>query len=183
MGRPERSPAGAKRSVSISVLVGLVLVPLSAYAATILVGDRTPAESEASIPAPVATSAIVTDFATQTASAADLEAACGDAGLGMVSAETSGSIGGIEQAALDALREICAQEGMPLPGKAVSPPITQTVVLADNGPAPRVGSEVEWEVEYDDDWDDDDWDDDDWDDDDRDDDDRDDDDRDDEDDD
>ena len=165
MGRPERSPAGAKRSVSISVLVGLALVPLSAYAATVLVGDRIPAEPGASISAPADTP--VTGFATQTASAADLEAACGDAGLGMVAAETGGAIGDTEQAALDALREICAQQGMPLPGKAEPPPITQTVVLADNGPAPTVGSEVEWEVDYDDDWDDDrdddrddDWDDD-----------------------
>ena len=151
MGRPDRAPAGAKRSVSVSLLIGLVLVPLSAYAATVLVSNRTPAEPEASIPAPVAAPANVTDFAAQTASAADLEAACGDAGLGMVAAEADGSIGDIEQAALDALREICAQQGMPLPGKPVSPPSTPTVVLADNGPAATGGSEVEWEVEYDDD--------------------------------
>jgi hypothetical protein len=134
----------------------LVLVPLSAYAASILVSDRIPVEPEATIPAPVATPVTVTDFAAQTASAANLEAACGDAGLGMVAAETDGSIGDIEQAALDALREICAQQGMPLPRKPVPPPITQTVVLADNGPVPTGGSEVEWDVEYDDDRDDDD---------------------------
>jgi hypothetical protein len=144
----------------VSVLVGLVLVPLSAYAASILVSDRMPAESEASIPAPVATPVTVTDFAAQTASAADLEAACGDAGLGMVAAEADGSIGDVEQAALDALREICAEQGMPLPGKPAPPPLTQTVVLADNGPAPAVGSEVEWGVEDDDDRDEDDHDDD-----------------------
>jgi hypothetical protein len=162
MGRPERSPAGAKRSVSISVLVGLVLVPVSAYAASVLVGDRTSAEPDTSISAPVATP--VADFDTETASAADLQAACGDAGLGMIAAEADGTIGDIEQAALDALREICAQQGMPLPGKTAPPPPAQTVVLTDNGPAPTVGSEVEWEVEYDDDRDDDDagddWDDD-----------------------
>jgi hypothetical protein len=153
------------------MLIGLVLVPLSAYAATVLVSDRSPAEPAASLLAPgeVAT---VTDFATQTASEADLEAACGDVGLGMVAAEADGSIGDIEQAALDALREICAQRGTPLPGKPVSPLVTASMVLADNGPVPTVGSEVEWEVEHDDDRDDDDRDDDDRDDDDRDDDDR-----------
>jgi hypothetical protein len=76
-----------------------------------------------------------------------------------VAAEAGGSIGDIAQGALDALREICAQQGMPLPGKPVPPPITQTVVLADNGPAPTVGSETELEVEYDDDRDDEDHDD------------------------
>jgi len=161
MSRRDPNSTGARRGVSVSVLVGLVLVPLSAYAASILVSDRIPVEPEAIIPAPVATPLTVTDFAAQTASAVDLEAACGDAGLGMVAAETDGSIGDIEQASLDALREICVEQGMPLPGKPVPPPITQTVVLADNGPVPTGGSEVEWDVEYDDDRDDDDRDDDD----------------------
>ena len=151
MSRLDPNSTGARRGVSVSVLVGLVLVPLSAYAASILVSDRIPVEPEATIPAPVATPVTVTDFAAQTASAADLEAACGDAGLGMVAAETDGSIGDIEQAALDALREICVQQGMPLPGKPVPPPITQSVVLADNRPVPTGRSEVEYDDDRDDD--------------------------------
>ena len=159
MSQRDHNPTRARRSVSASVLAGMLLVPLSAYAASVLVSDRTQVEPEAAVPAPIYTPVTVTDFATQTASAADLEAACGDVGLGMVGAELDGSISDIQQAALDALREICAQQGMPLPGKPAPQPITQTVILADGQPAPSIGdgAESEWEIQDDDhEWDDDD---------------------------
>jgi hypothetical protein len=94
----------------------------------------------------------VTDFEIETATAADLAAACGETGMGMVAAEIEGSISAIQQAALDALREICAEQGIPLPGTPVPEPLTQTVIHADS-PASSTdeGSEVGWEVEYDDD--------------------------------
>jgi len=160
MSQRDHDPRRAKRSVSASVLVGMLLVPLSAYAASVLVSDKTQVEPEARVPAPIYTPVTVTDFATQTASAADLEAACGDVGLGMVAAELDGSISDIQQAALDALREICVQQGMPLPGKPAPQPITQTVILADGQPAPSIGdgAESEWEIQDDDhEWDDDDY--------------------------
>jgi hypothetical protein len=50
-----------------------------------------------------------------------------------VSAETDGSITGVQVAALDALREICTQEGMPLPGPN-SEIAGQTVAQTDSGP-------------------------------------------------
>jgi hypothetical protein len=141
------------------MVLGLLLVPLSAYAASILIGDRAqtepeaPAPAPASAPAPLSTAMTTTDFATQTATAADLGAACGETGMGMVAAEMEGSITDIQQAALDALREICAEQGMPLPGKPAPEPLTQTVVLADSQPTSSAGSgaEVGWEVEHDDD--------------------------------
>jgi hypothetical protein len=103
----------------------------------------------------------LTEFAPQTATAADLEAACGELGVGMVAAEADGSITDIQQAALDALREICAQQGMPLPGKPAPPPVTQTVVLADSQPTTTVGGSPEVEFDDDHEADDDQWEDDD----------------------
>jgi len=165
MSQRDRNPARAKRSVSTSMVLGLLLVPLSAYAASVLIGDRPQTELEApapaSAPASLSTPVTATDFAIQTATAADLAAACGETGMGLVAAETEGSISDVQQAALDALREICAEQGMPLPGKPAPEPLTQTVVLADSQPASSAdeGAEVGWEVEYDDDHDEDEWDD------------------------
>jgi hypothetical protein len=146
------------------MVVGLLLVPLSAYAASVLISDRAQTEPEAPAPVSASISTPVTapDFATQTATEADLAAACGETGLGMVASEMEGSISDIQQAALDALREICSEQGMPLPGKSAPQPLTQTVVLADSQPTASAGesAEVGWEVEYDDDHDDDEGDDD-----------------------
>jgi hypothetical protein len=139
----------------------MLLVPLSAYAASVLVGDRVEPVAEAPAPPPVATPVTLTEFAPQTATAADLEAACGELGVGMVAAEADGSITDIQQAALDALREICAQQGMPLPGKPAPPPVTQTVVLADSQPTTTVGGSPEVEFDDDHEADDDQWEDDD----------------------
>jgi hypothetical protein len=161
MSQPDRNTTKAKRSVSASLLLGLLLVPLSAYAASVLVGDRVEPVAEAPAPPPVATPVTVTEFAPQTATAADLEAACGDLGRGMVAAEAEGSITDVQQAALDALREICAQQGMPLPGKPAPPPVTQTVVLADSQPTTTVGGSPEIELDDDQESDDDQWEDDD----------------------
>jgi hypothetical protein len=165
MSQRDRNPARAKRTVSTSMVLGLLLVPLSAFAASVLISDRAQTEPEAPAPASASLPTPVTaiDFAIQTATAADLAAACGETGMGMVAAEMEGSIGDIQQAALDALREICAEQGMPLPGKPAPQSLTQTVVLADSQPASSSdeGAEVGWEVEYDDDHDEDEWDDDD----------------------
>lgn len=164
MSQRDRNPARAKRSVTTSMVLGLLLVPLSAFAASVLIGDRAQTEPEAPAPAsaPLTTPVTATDFAIETATAADLTAACGETGMGMVAAEIDGSISDIQQAALDALREICAEQGMPLPGKAAPEPLTQAVVLAESRPASvEEGTEVGWEVEYDDDHEEDEWDEDD----------------------
>jgi hypothetical protein len=169
MSQRDRNPARAKRTVSTSMVLGLLLVPLSAFAASVLISDRAQTEPEAPAPASASLPTPVTaiDFAIQTATAADLAAACGETGMGMVAAEMDGSISDIQQAALDALREICVEQGMPLPGKPAPEPLTQTVVLAESRPASSAdqAAEVGWEVEYDDDHDEDEWDDDDHDDD------------------
>jgi len=135
----QRSEIRRKRGMSASVILGTLLVPLSALAASVLIGDGSGVEAVASS----TTTPRVPDtvFAAQTASPSDLEAACGEAGMSLVQAETDASITEVQQAALDALREIGDQQGTPLPGKAPPDPITQTVVVsrASSAPAPNVG--------------------------------------------
>jgi len=117
------------KKLSASIALGTLLIPLSAFAASVLVKDVPPVESTTTSVTSSAVPVATTGFATQTATAADLEAACGVEGLRLVQAESDLSISSIQQAALDALREICLQEGMPLPGKPAPEPVTQTVVV------------------------------------------------------
>jgi hypothetical protein len=156
-------PSGKRRqSLSVSVILGIVLVPLAAFAASVLVDSEEPSEtSSTTVPAAVAPTQPELVPSAETASADDLAAACGDVGLVLVDAEVDGSISELQQAALDGLREVCDQQGMPLPGKPAPEPVVQTVVVADEASASAAApaSDV-FEVE-DDDHDDDDHEDDD----------------------
>jgi hypothetical protein len=127
-------PSGKRRqSLSVSVVLGIVLVPLAAFAASVLVDSEEPSEtSSTTVPAAVAPIQPEAVPSPETASTDDLAAACGDAGLVLVDAEADGSISEVQQAALDGLREVCDQQGMPLPGKPAPEPIVQTVVVAGN---------------------------------------------------
>jgi hypothetical protein len=107
----QNSSPRSKKSVSLSVMLGTLLVPLSAYAASSLVETSGVAESVTAPETPVVVSAANTAPSTGT----DLETACGEAGL-----------------ALDALRGICAEQGMPLP----APPAPQPVATQATPPPP-----------------------------------------------
>jgi hypothetical protein len=115
------------------VIVGTLLVPVSAVAA-LLLADPSPTEAT---PASTTSTTIASPpTATATAGDADLAAACGPAGMQLVALEQGGTISAVQQAALDALRGICEQEGIPLPGKPAPDPVTETVVVASDSPAP-----------------------------------------------
>jgi len=109
MGVKSRQGAG----VSLSIVIGTLLVPLSALAAVVLI-DAAPSEA-------VTETTVGTTLAAQTASVAppshesDLQAACGEDGMKLVDLETAGAASDVQQAALDALRPICGEAGMPLP--------------------------------------------------------------------
>ena len=128
MPSTDRSPR-AKKSIALSVLIGTLLVPLGAYAASALLQTREGAEPPTASEAPPAAESAVTE---PVSIGADLETACGEAGLGLVAAETTGTIGELQQAALDALRGVCAEQGMPLPAPATTQPAVTTATL----PAP-----------------------------------------------
>jgi hypothetical protein len=159
----------AKRGLSLSILVGTLLVPLTALAAIWLTDpDR---GEEPSVPTPnVIPATTLTTQSTSEATidiTADLQAACGPEGMQLVSLEESLTITDVQQAALDALRGVCEQQGIPLPSKPVPEPIVQTVVVpapATAGPVPSSTpttfhdedeDEDEYEDEYEDDYEDD----------------------------
>ncbi len=136
---------------TISLILGLLLIPLSAVAATALMsndgetdGDdvgaivvEVPETTVATTEAAVAETVFVTE--PPTATRADLEAACGPEGLELVERETEGTITDLEQAALDALRQICAGEGLELPGPPAPPPVVRTVKVVDSSSATPTG--------------------------------------------
>jgi hypothetical protein len=144
-----------RKGLSVSVALGTLLIPLTAFAASVMVGDGMATDPETPVSSTVVATQVAPVSEGQTATAADLIAACGQAGLDLVAGEANGSITGLQQAALDALREICAQEGLPLPGKPVPEPIVQTVVNASPAPQAAQGLEDESEFEDHDDEDDD----------------------------
>ena len=132
MGSREPSAARAKKGASLSVILGTLLVPLSAFAAsTVVESTATPNSSTRAEASPLQSSVVTQpDFTS-----ADLETACGDAGLAMVAAETAGSIGELQQAALDALRGICSEQGMPLPSPATTQAVVSTAAQPASSPA------------------------------------------------
>ena len=134
---------------TISLILGLLLIPLSAVAATALMsnddgevenGDagvvvvEVPETTVTTTAPVVAETVFVTD--PPTATGADLEAACGPEGLELVEREAAGTITDLEQAALDSLRQICAEEGLELPGPPAPPPVVRTVKVVDTSAAP-----------------------------------------------
>lgn len=145
----------AKRGLTLSMIVGTLLVPLTALAAIWLADpERVEESSTPSVDITSATIATPQSRSAQTGDiAADLQAACGPEGMQLVSLEDSHTITDIQQAALDALREVCLQQGIALPPKPSPEPVVQTVVVpatATAGPAPSTTAPT-----YDDDHDDD----------------------------
>ena len=129
---------------TISLILGLLLIPLSAVAATALISSDGESEADdagvivVEVPeTTVPTTEVLeaeTVFVTEppTATSADLGAACGPEGLELVEREAEGTITDLEQAALDALRQICAGEGLELPGPPAPPPVVRTVSVVDS---------------------------------------------------
>jgi hypothetical protein len=129
-----RDPKPAhKKSLLISLATGAVLIPLAAYGASSLVNAT-------SGPEPAAPSTVTTAAVTAApVGPADIDIACGDEGLQLVAAEADGSISDVQQAALDALRGICADQGRPLPGPTALAP-TATTPTTDAVPSTSVGT-------------------------------------------
>jgi hypothetical protein len=120
-----------KTGLSFSLIAGTLLVPLTALAALWLTNpDSATTETSTTTIAPPETT-VAAQQATTTADAAatDLQIACGPEGLQLVSLEKSGTITEVQQGALDALREVCEQQGLPLPAKPAAEPIIRTVVV------------------------------------------------------
>jgi glucose/arabinose dehydrogenase len=122
------------RRFALSLAAGLLLIPLSATAGfAVINGIATqPDEAETNLPVETSASAATTPTAQVVvepvvATPYDMALACGPDGATLVVAETDGTISEVQQAALDALRQICAEAGLPLPDPAAPPPVVQTV--------------------------------------------------------
>lgn len=137
--RSQRGRSGSR--LALSVVLGVVLIPLSAVGAVLLTehrpepGPTAEATEEATtIPKPSVVPEYV--YSNVEATTEDLAYACGEGGQALVAAETAGEISEVQQSALDALRGICESQGTPLPGKEGPPPIVETRTVTIQAPAP-----------------------------------------------
>lgn len=150
-----------KGSLSISMIIGLLVVPLTAAAVIWLTGSSEEAEAATATTSPPSDADATLETTVVQDVNADLQVACGAEGMQLVSLEEQGTINDVQQAALDALRGLCEQEGLALPAPPVEEPVVQTVVQsvapAAAAPPPTTAGTLPDTVEHDDDdWDDDD---------------------------
>lgn len=153
--RSPRKPR-AKQSVPISVFVGIMVVPLAAAASIFLISPQIE-ESAALAAAPAAAEAAVASVPDLVQ---DILVACGPVATEMIELEKAGGLTTLQAAALDALRPICSQEGLPLPEASESQTV-QAVLVRSNpvvSSATAAGSnddgEDDWDDSHDSDWDD-----------------------------
>lgn len=120
-----------KGSITLSMIVGTLLVPLTAVAALWLTGsdDDTAQDSTTTSTSPVLPVASTPETTVPDVTAADIDTACGPEGMQLVALEDKGTITDVQQAALDALRELCDQEGLSLPDKPPSDPVVRNVIV------------------------------------------------------
>lgn len=119
----------------IALLIGALSVPLLALAANGLIEgngsqDKT-VEAEAGSASDLLSSPIEKVVNDEGSSEDHLTAACGPDGHALIEKELDGSIEPIEQAALDALRPICDEAGMPLAEAPTPAPVVQQVVVVE----------------------------------------------------
>jgi len=128
----ERGTGGkASTRLTASVVAGLLLVPASAIAAVAIVGATSSSPSEETFDAATSTSLLTTTtMATVTADQVvdidedHISEACTTDADNLLELEEAGSLTDLQAAALDALREICAEHDMTIAG----PPAVDTVV-------------------------------------------------------
>jgi hypothetical protein len=137
------------------VALGLILVPLSAFAASVLVDRATDTGVETTVSSPTDSAALATVDTLAADADGDLIEACGEAGSEMVALEAEGTISALQQAALDALRPICADHGLALPAPPKPSPVTETVLVAELQPLPDLQPPATGSDDHDDDEDDD----------------------------
>jgi hypothetical protein len=141
--RNDSRPGRNKPRLALSVVLGMALVPMSAVGAVLVTQHSPEIQSETETPVAAATVTPPTIaqivYSDVEATSDDLAYACGEGGQRLITAESEGTISELEQAALDALREICESQGTPLPGKEAPPPIveTRTVVVEAASPPPQ----------------------------------------------
>jgi hypothetical protein len=126
-----------RRSLLVALAIGLVSGPVLALAASGVFNTDGAVASPTTLAAAVAApAALPTGQGAADTAFADLLAACGTEGRGLVAGETAGSLTALQQAALDALRPVCAAAGLSLDGPAPAAVIASGPSAA---PAPGAG--------------------------------------------
>ena len=143
-----------KRKILVGALMlGLISGPAVALAAGSIFGGDGSLDPVAAAPAtaapfaePIAQQAPAPDHA------ADLLAACGTEGRSLVAGEAAGELSDVEQAALEALRPICADAGVALPEAAADEEVVviETVLVTTGGDGDQGGGSHD-DDQYDDD--------------------------------
>ncbi len=146
-----RSPTTprTKASVPISVFLGIMVVPLAAAASMFVVSPQI--EEPAALAAEPANAEVVAAGAPDLTQ--DLLVSCGPVATEMIALEKIGGLTTLQTAALDALRPICSQEGMPLP-EATDSQTVQAVLVRSNPVVSGASSGSLDDDDHDDDWDD-----------------------------
>ena len=154
----------SRRKALAGLFGGVLAIPALALASSALFASTDPqAEAADDQAAGTAPAEVVAQPApsspTVTATARDVRRACGRDGQALVDAEAAGTIGDVEQAALDALRPICDAEGRPLAEQPAPEPVV--VAAAQQSGVTSVTFDDDGDDDDDDTPDDDSWDDDD----------------------
>jgi hypothetical protein len=152
MARPEQKKAKTNR-VTGSVIAGLLLVPATAIAAVAIVGATAqPPAAEAFDESLVSTTTeAVADSTTTTSLVAGMseaeavEQACTVSAMELINREVDETLTDLEAAALDALRQICEEHGMPIAG----PPVPEAVVRVVKVAAPAQTTTTMAEADHD----------------------------------
>jgi len=130
---------GKRKGFLVALAIGLVSAPALALGATQVFG----ADPTATVPVTSATLAVAPIAAKAGPKAGpevDLAAACGAEGASLVTAEAAGTLTDVQQAALDALRPICAAAGFPL-AASPSPDTALASPPASTGPSPAAAAD------------------------------------------
>jgi ribonuclease E len=134
------------RRAVIALVAGVVAIPTLVLASTAMLGSesadtapqpQTVVQSVAPADVPATTSTTQASVGATVSEPADIATACGPEGAQLVAAEAAGELNELQQAALDALRPICEEAGMPLSGPPLPPPI---VVIETVMPLPAATS-------------------------------------------
>ncbi len=113
----------------VALIVGALSVPAVAYIA----GARNGATEDPAVSLPAAKAPAAVPATDSTVS--DLYLACGAEGEALVAGEADGTLTPVERAALNALRTICADAGLPLPEPTSSEPPTVVIEAFADSPA------------------------------------------------
>ncbi len=141
----------SQRAAVGGLVVGILAIPALVLASTAILDDRDRIDDgvrsdesarvagaivdATTITAPPVTSPPIADTDDADTDDADIVTACGPDGAELVAREASGEITELEQAALDALRPICLEAGLPLADAPMPEPIVIVETVIEAAPA------------------------------------------------